>query len=36
MATIFGIDIHCNLPTLTMTQAEHQAYLLATADQFNK
>jgi len=32
----YGIDIHCNLPTLTMTQAEHQAYLLATADQFNR
>lgn len=29
----YGIDMHCNLPTLTMKQAEHQAYLLATAEQ---
>jgi replicative DNA helicase len=32
----YGIDMHCNLPTLTMTQAQHQAYLLATADQIGK
>jgi replicative DNA helicase len=30
----YGIDLSCNLPTLTMTQAEHQAYMLAKADQF--
>lgn len=30
----YGIDMNCNLPTLTMTQAEHQAYQLATAEQF--
>jgi replicative DNA helicase len=32
----YGIDMHCNLPTLTMKQAEHQAYLLATADQVGR
>lgn len=31
-----GIDLHCDFPTLTMTQAQHQAYLLATADQMDR